>query len=104
MLPAIEYLRQPEYRAVPDVAVASKGPVRSVALYSPRRNEDIQSIALDSRSRTSATLLRVLCKRRCGVEPEFVTMRPNLSTMLTRCDGALKIGDAALFAQPGPDV
>lgn len=104
MLSAIEYLRQPDYRAVPGVAVASKGPVRSVALYTTRRIEDIRSIALDSRSRTSATLLRILCQRRYAIEPEFVTMRPNLSAMLNRCDGALMIGDAALFAQPGPEV
>lgn len=98
MLSAIEYLRRPDYRVVPGVAVASAGPVNSVALYSARQVEDIQSIALDSSSRTAVALLRILCAQRFGIDPEFVTMRPDLPAMLGRCDAALLIGDPALFA------
>lgn len=73
----------------------------SVALYTPRQVRDIRSIALDSSSRTAAALLRILCAQRFGIEPEFVTMRPDLPAMLDRCDAALLIGGAALFVEHG---
>ena len=98
MLSAIEYLREPEYRVVPEIAVAPSGPVRSVALYTTRPPEDIRSVALDSSSRTAVALLRILCAQRYRIEPEFVTMGPDLPAMLERCDAALLIGDPALFA------
>ena len=56
----------------------------------------IRSIALDSSSRTSVTLMRVLCAQWFNIEPEFVTMGPDLPAMLKRCDAALPIGDFAL--------
>lgn len=99
MLSAIEYTRRPDYRIVHDIAVASRGRVVSVALFTTRRVADIQSIALDSSSRTAAALLRILCAERFLIEPEFVTMRPDLQAMLETCDAALLIGDAALFAE-----
>lgn len=98
MLSAIEYLRRSDYRVVPGVAVASNGPVNSVALYTTRQVRDIRSIALDSSSCTAVALLRILCAQWFGIEPEFVTMRPDLPAMLERCDAGLLIGDPALFA------
>ena len=56
----------------------------------------IRSIALDSSSRTSVTLMRVLCAQWFNIEPEFVTMGPDLPAMLKRCAAALPIGDVAL--------
>ena len=56
----------------------------------------IRSIALDSSSRTSVTLMRVLCAQWFNIEPEFVTMGPDLPAILKRCAAALPIGDVAL--------
>src|SRR5262249_37831410 len=57
LVPSIEYLRGPlgagSYRIVPDVAIASCGPVASVALYTTRPIADVRSIALDTSSRAS---------------------------------------------------
>ena len=98
LIPSIECLRhQSEYRIVPDIAVASKGPVASVALFTDRPPTSLRSIAVDASSRTSATLLRVLCAQWFDIEPTFVTLRPDLPVMLKRCDAALLIGDAALY-------
>ena len=36
LIPSIEYLNQPDYHVVPDIAVSSSGPVASVALFSQR--------------------------------------------------------------------
>jgi chorismate dehydratase len=100
LIPSVEYLGHPEYAIVPDVAIASKGRVDSVALFSARPLKAIQSIALDSSSRTSVALLRVLCARSFDIEPAMITLGPDLTAMLTRCDAALLIGDAALFTDP----
>lgn len=98
LIPSIEYLHGPDYRIVPGVAIASDGPVASVALFTTRPSTAIRSIALDSSSRTSAALLRILCAERFDIEPSLVTLEPDLPSMLTRSDAALLIGDAALFA------
>ena len=98
-MPAIEYLRRPDYRVVPDIAVASTGPVASVALFTTRPTTAIRSIAIDANSRTAVALLRVLCAQWFDIEPKFVTMHPDLQAMLKRCDAALLIGDVALFTE-----
>jgi len=98
MIPSIEYLRGHEpYCAVPDVAIVSEGAVASVALFSRKPVDDIQSIAADTSSRSSNALLRVLCYETLGIDPVFVPMPPDPVKMLNRCDAALLIGDAALF-------
>jgi chorismate dehydratase len=98
LIPSIEYLHGPDYRIVPGVAIASDGPVASVALFSRTSTPDIRSIALDSGSRTSVALLKILCARWFGIAPRFTTMDPDMPAMLERCDAALVIGDNALFA------
>jgi chorismate dehydratase len=97
MIPSIEYLRGPEYRIVPAVALASRGPVASVALFSSCPIGKVRSIAADDSSRTSVGLLQVLCRHRFGISPRMVTMPPDLDAMLKRADAALVIGDPALF-------
>ena len=97
LMPSIEYLQRPDYRVVPGIAVASSGPVASVALLSQRPATAIRSIAVDSSSRTSVALLRILCAQWFEIEPTFVKMRPDLMPMLKRCDAALLIGDRVLF-------
>jgi chorismate dehydratase len=97
MIPSIEYLRRPNYCAVPDMAIVSEGPVASVAMFTTRPIQDIRTIAADTSSRTSNTLLKVLCRERFAIDPEFIPMAPRPIDMLRRCDAALIIGDAALF-------
>ena len=99
LIPSIEYLRHADYRIVPDIAVVSNGPVASVALFSERPVTSLRSIAVDASSRTASALLRVLCAEWFDIEPTFVTLRPDLPTMLKRCDAALLIGDAALYQE-----
>ena len=97
LIPSIEYPGH-GYRIVPDVSIASDGPVASVALFTRLPTASIRSIALDTSSRTSQALLRVLCAHRFGIAPALTPMAPDLSAMLERCDAALVIGDNALFA------
>jgi chorismate dehydratase len=101
LIPSIEYLRGGPYRIVPDVAIASNGPVASVALYTTRPMTDVRSIALDTSSRTSVALVQVLCARHFNIRPSLENHGPDASAMLARCDAALIIGDAALLLDPG---
>src|SRR3954447_16080945 len=97
LIPSIEYLRGGPYAIVPDLAIASRGPVASVLLFTSRPMADVRSIAMDVSSRTSVALVRVLCARLFKISPAIQPAGPDLPQMLGRCDAALIIGDNALF-------
>jgi predicted solute-binding protein len=96
LIPSIEYLERPDYRFVPGVGIGSKGPIASVAIFTRRETGDIRSIALDTSSRTSVALVKVLCAKRFGIRPGFGPHAPDLEAMLAGADAALVIGDPAL--------
>jgi chorismate dehydratase len=98
LVPSIDYLHAPEYRLVPGVGIGSRGRIASVALYARRPVGEIRRIALDTSSRTSITLIRVLCRHRFGIAPEFIAHRPDLAAMTAACDAGLLIGDPAFDA------
>lgn len=97
LIPSIEFLRGGPYRIVPDLAIASRGPVASVAIFTTRPMRDVRSIAMDTSSRTSVALTRVLCARQFRIGPRFESRGPDITEMLAACDAALIIGDNALF-------
>jgi len=98
LIPSIEYLRGDGYAIVPGCAVVSDGPVASVAIFTKVPIERVQSLALDTSSRTSVALTRVLSAKHFGIRPRMVDEGPDLETMAGRADAALLIGDPALFA------
>lgn len=100
LIPSIEYARGGPYRIVPDLAIASRGAVASVALYTAREMRDVRSIAMDTSSRTSVALVRVLCARLFRIQPSIESRGPDLDDMLAHDDAALIIGDNALFLDP----
>ena len=102
LVPCIEYLRRPDYRFVPGIGIGSRRAVKSVALYTRRDTKDIRHIALDTSSRTSVALTRVLSARVFNITPEFHPLGPDLPAMLAGHDAALLIGDRALLAATGP--
>lgn len=95
LVQSIDYLQDPDYRFVPGVGIGSRGPIASVALFSRVPIERVTSIALDTSSRTSVALIRVLCRHRFGIEPEFVAHGPDLAAMTAAADAGLLIGDPA---------
>ena len=96
MIPSIEYLKDSEqYRLVPGVSVASRGPVGTVLLVSRKPLAEVQSIALDTRSRTSAALLQILFGEVLPWNVFLESTDPNLQAMLEKHDAALIIGDLA---------
>ena len=99
MIPSIEYARGEGYAIVPGVAIAGRGPVRSVNLYLRGTLDAVRRVALDTSSRTSVALCRILLRERLGRDPEYVERPPDLDAMLADADAALLIGDPALYAQ-----
>jgi chorismate dehydratase len=98
LIPSIEYLRGEGFAIVPDCAVASDGPVDSVAIFTKVPMDRVRSIALDLSSRTSVALTRVMTAKYYGIAPDFLDEGPDLEVMTRRADAALLIGDPALFA------
>ena len=78
LIPSIEYLRGQRYAMVPDCAVASDGPVASVALFTKMPIERVRTLALDTSSRTSVALTRVMTAKYFGIAPRFIDEGPDL--------------------------
>jgi chorismate dehydratase len=100
LIPVIEYQRIPDLRIIPDIAVASKNRVRSVVLATRLPPSEVRVVTLDSSSRTSQALLRILFRYRYGAEPTFSERTPDAaracSNMFEGSDAALVIGDPAM--------
>lgn len=99
LIPAIEYLRG-DYAIVPGVSIASSGDVATVAVFTRKPIDQVQTLALDLSSRTSVALTRVLCAERWGIAPKFTPAEPDLESMLQKADAALVIGDPAFAIDP----
>src|SRR5690242_5181663 len=97
IIPAAAYVTIPGLTVLPGVAIASRRPVRSILLVSKVPAEQVRSVALDTSSLTSVALTRVLFSKLWGSDKTFVSMPPDLDSMLAACDAALLIGDPALL-------
>jgi chorismate dehydratase len=95
-IPSIEYAFG-SYAIVPGIAIASRGKVRSVSLYHREPLDRVRRVALDTSSRTSVALAKILLRERLGRDPEYVSMGPSLEPMLEAAEAALLIGDPALY-------
>jgi chorismate dehydratase len=98
LIPVIEYFRAESYRVVPDIAIASRGPVLSVTLFSKVGWTEIRRVALDVGSRTSAALTQVVLRNRYGVNPEIVPLPIDRAAEDVDADAVLLIGDRAMRA------
>ena len=98
IIPAIEAARIPGVRIVRGVGIAAYDRVRSVLLVSRVPFERIRSVALDTSSRSSAAIVRLLLADLYDVHPEYHRAVPELPRMLATADAALLIGDPALTA------
>lgn len=100
LIPAIEYQRIPGLRIIPGLAVASKERVRSVIIASRSPLSAVRRLALDTSSRTSQALARIIFHCRFGAEPEMIERSPDpdsgYQNMFEGTDAALVIGDPAM--------
>lgn len=98
LIPVIEYFRAGTYSIVPDISIATRGPVLSVTLFSRAPWAEIRTVALDAGSRTSAALTQVLLRKRYGVYPEVVPLAMDHNAEEVETDAVLLIGDRAMRA------
>ena len=97
LVPVIEYARMTDVAVVPGVCVAARRRVRSVVLVTRRaRLKEIETVALDTSSRTSATLVQIIFREFIERTPTFAQARPDVERMLAAHDAALVIGDPAM--------
>lgn len=99
IVPVIEMRRQ-NLEMVPGTGIACRGAVRSILLVSKKPFSQIRTLAVDSGSRTSVELARIVLAHRYGATPVLVSMTPKLDSMLEQADAALIIGDPALLLDP----
>lgn len=100
LIPVIEYFRANDagagYRILPNIAIGSRGSVLSIQLFSRVPIHDIQEIALDTSSRSSIGLLRILLAEKYQIRPTFHSCDPSIDPRSAATDAVLLIGDAAL--------
>ena len=96
IIPAAGYTEIPGLLVLPEVAIASRRPVRSILLVSKVPSEQVRTVALDTSSMTSVALTKVLFETWMGGAREYRPMEPDIEKMLAECDAGLVIGDPAL--------
>ncbi len=100
LIPIVEYFRGnvpgAGYRILPNIAIASRGSVLSIQLFSRVPIQDIQQIALDTSSRSSVALLKILLAEKYQIYPTFVPCDPSIDPAVAETEAVLLIGDAAL--------
>src|SRR3984957_14226407 len=72
IIPAIEYQPMDGMVVLPEMAVASKNEVRSLLVVAKKPIQFVKRLALDTNSRSSVALTRMLCRDLWGIAPEFV--------------------------------
>ncbi len=98
LVPVIAYQIIENVRLIPDVCVGAKERVRSVCLITKGGDlSDVRSVALDTSSRTSTVLTKIIFREFLGFEPVWKDAKPDIDAMLAASDAALLIGDPALM-------
>jgi chorismate dehydratase len=99
LIPSVEYLRGVNrgYEIIPGFAIAARGAVRSVKLFSRVPWKSVNRLALDAGSRTSQVLARIWLDTAHGVRPPLVEELPlGVSALESTADAVLVIGDRAM--------
>lgn len=99
LIPSVEYLRGAAsgYEILPGFAIAARGAVRSVKLFSRVPLARVGRLALDAGSRTSQALVRVWLDAAHGVRPATIEPLPlGVSPLESTADAVLLIGDRAM--------
>jgi chorismate dehydratase len=99
ILPVIETARQ-QLEYFPGTGIACHGPVRTILLISKVPYAQVKTLAVDTGSRTSVMLSRVILAERFGVTPTVFAAKADMDAMLAEADACLIIGDPALHIDP----
>jgi len=91
-------------RLIPDVCVGAKERVLSVCIVTRGADlAEVRKVSLDTSSRTSVVLTKIIFREFLGSEPAWRDAAPDIDAMLADSDAALLIGDPALALSKGPN-
>ncbi len=99
LAPVVASFEIPSLTIVEAGAIATNGAVGSVLLFSKVPPREARTVALDTSSRTSVALTKVLYRFRWNASPRFVPRAPDPDLTALEADAALLIGDPALVAR-----
>jgi chorismate dehydratase len=95
LAPVVEYLACEDYRVVPGICISSYGAVESIRFYYRGPIEEVRRVGLDTSSRTSALLTRLLFRERWRGAPRFLPLEPQAGLRWLEGEEAGSSGDAA---------
>ena len=100
LIPIVETLRMPEHHIVSDLCIGADNAIRTVVLSSETPLSDISTVYLDSHSRTSIVLAKILAKHYWKIDPEWKHFSGDISNYpRTGHSAAVIIGDKAFGVQ-----
>lgn len=101
LIPVAELLKRSTYAIVPNLSISSRGEVASVVLLSKKPIREIRRVALDSRSQSSSSLLRIILEIFNDVNPDYVQRSPD-GSFLDGVDAGMYIGNDGLRIRYSP--
>jgi chorismate dehydratase len=101
LIPVAELLKRDIYRIVPNLSISSRGEVASVVLLSKKSVAEIKTVAVDSRSQSSSSLLRIILEIFNNVNPDYIQRRPD-GSFLDGVDAGMYIGNDGLRIRYSP--
>ncbi|MFT4535820.1 MAG: chorismate dehydratase [Saprospiraceae bacterium] len=101
LVPVASLLESEDCQVITDFCIGCSGAVGTVCLYAHQSVETLDTIWLDSDSRTSQLLLKILCEHHWGIDVIFkeVDARSIKTGDLPNNTGLLMIGDKAFGAK-----
>jgi len=101
LIPVAELFKNPDYKIFPDISISSFGPVDSVVLLAKKNIEQISSVSIDKRSRSSAALVKIILEKFHLLSPDY-HYREIDEGFLANVDCGMLIGNAGLHAKYYP--
>ena len=100
LIPIVEILRMPEHYIVSDLCIGAGETVRTVLLASETPVKNISTVYLDSHSRTSVALCKILSKHYWNISPQWQNFTGDITTYPRKTSSAaVVIGDKAFGMQ-----
>lgn len=95
---SIEYLRHPEYAAIPGLSISGLHEMWSIRFFHRTPLTQLRSVVLDPASETTNSLLKILLGRHADVHPEYHLPErdQSIADRAESADAFLLIGDPAL--------
>jgi chorismate dehydratase len=90
----------PGYRIITDYCIGAESDVKTVLLMSHKPIDEIRAVHLDSDSRTSVTLARILARDHWKIDPEWISMDPAKPAVLADIESLVAIGDKTFRLAP----